>query len=77
MQMLQDTRVPRCGYTGVKTFTATTVRDREALGDRVTTWLGANGDLELVDRTATQSSDKAFHCLSIIVFFRCPATRTP
>ena len=77
MEMLRDRTIARCGYTGVKTFTATTAGGREALGDRVTNWLSANADVELVDMIAAQSSDEAFHCLSIVVFFRSRASGTP
>jgi hypothetical protein len=30
----------------------------------------SNGDLEIVDRVVTQSSDDEFHCLTIILFYR-------
>jgi hypothetical protein len=56
-------------FNGVKTFTATMAHDREALGDRVTTWLRANKHRQIVDTVVTQSSDEAFHCLAITVFF--------
>ncbi len=57
-------------FTGVKVFTTTLARDREAMGDQITKWLTANPDFEVVDKRVTQSSDRAFHCLSITLFYR-------
>jgi folate-dependent tRNA-U54 methylase TrmFO/GidA len=57
-------------FTGVKIFSTTLARDRDALSDRVTAWLRQNPQVEVVDTEVTQSSDKEFHCLSIIFFFR-------
>ncbi len=58
------------GFTGVKVFTTTLARDREAMGDHIGRWLSANPDLEVVDKLVTQSSDREFHCLSITLFYR-------
>ena len=57
-------------FTGVKVFSATKARDRDELGEHVTRWLRANGDLEVVDRTVMQSSDHEFHCLTVVLFYR-------
>jgi hypothetical protein len=57
-------------FTGVKVFTCTLARDREALGETISRWLAEHPDVEVVDREVTQSSDKAFHCLSITLFYR-------
>ena len=57
-------------FTGVKLFSATKAKERDELGDQVTRWLRANGDLEVVDRTVIQSSDNEFHCLTIVIFYR-------
>jgi hypothetical protein len=57
-------------FTGVKVFSATKAKEREELGETVTRWLRSNADVEVVDRVVTQSSDDAFHCLSIVLFFR-------
>jgi hypothetical protein len=58
------------GYTACKVFTATVSKDREQLGEKVTGWLRANPDVEVVDTTPLQSSDSAFHCITMIVFYR-------
>jgi len=57
-------------FTGVKVFSATKAKEREELGEAVTRWLQANGDLEIVDRVVSQSSDNEFHCLTIVLFYR-------
>ncbi len=57
-------------FTGVKVFSATKAKEREELGDNVTRWLRSNGDLEVVERVVTQSSDNEFHCLTIVLFYR-------
>ena len=58
------------GFTGVKVFSATKAKEREALGDFVTMWLRNNPNLEIMGKTVTQSSDAEFHCLTIMLFFR-------
>jgi hypothetical protein len=63
-------------FTGVKLFSATKAKERDELGDQVTRWLRANGDLEIVDRTVIQSSDNEFHCLTIVLFYRPKTART-
>jgi hypothetical protein len=57
-------------FTGVKVFSTTLARDRENMGEHIGRWLAEHPDLEVVDKTVAQSSDKAFHCVSIIVFYR-------
>jgi hypothetical protein len=57
-------------FTGVKVFTTTLARDREAMGEAIGRWIAAHPELELVGKNVTQSSDSAFHCLSITLFYR-------
>ncbi len=57
-------------FTGVKVFSSTLARDREAMGETITAWLRKNGDIEVVDKVVTQSSDREFHCLSVVLFYR-------
>lgn len=59
-------------FDGVKVFSATKAKEREALGDRLTEWMGANPDKNIVDTIVTQSSDNEFHCLTITVFYQEP-----
>jgi folate-dependent tRNA-U54 methylase TrmFO/GidA len=57
-------------FTGIKVFSTTLARDREAMGENITRWIKDNPTVEIVDRTVTQSSDKEFHCLTITLFYR-------
>ena len=57
--------------TGVKVFSATKAREREGLGEQVTSWIRNHQDCEIVDKIVTQSSDSEFHCLTITLFYRC------
>jgi hypothetical protein len=50
-------------------FTATKAKDREALGDAVTRWLNENPRVRIVEHSVTQSSDSAFHCLTITLLY--------
>jgi hypothetical protein len=56
-------------FNGVKVFSATMVAEREILGEKVTNWMRANPHIEPRDVIVTQSSDEAFHCVAITVFF--------
>lgn len=58
------------GFTGIKVFSTTLARDREAMGDVITRWIKENSSIDIVDKVVTQSSDKEFHCLSITLFYR-------
>lgn len=58
------------GYTGLKVFCATRAQDREKLGETVTAWLREHSELEVVHTVVNQSSDEAFHCISIVIFWR-------
>lgn len=64
-------------FTGVKVFSATKAKERDDLGEQVTRWLRANGDLEIVDRTVTQSSDNEFHCLTVVLFYKTKSGAKP
>jgi hypothetical protein len=57
-------------FSGMKIFSTTLARDREAMGDNITRWLRDNPGLEVVDKIVTQSSDEEFHCLTITLFYR-------
>ena len=56
--------------TGVKVFSATKAKEREALGDAITEWIRGNPQMEIIDKIVTQSSDSEFHCLTITLFYR-------
>jgi len=56
------------GYTEVKVFSVTKARDREALGEKIGLWLHARKSITIANCLVTQSSDREFHCLSIVLF---------
>ena len=56
-------------FNGVKGFSATMVADRDQLGEKVTAWINANSARVVTDLVVTQSSDEAFHCIAITVFY--------
>jgi hypothetical protein len=56
-------------FNGVKVFSATMVADREQLGEKVTAWMAAHQQCRVTDMVITQSSDEAFHCIAITVFY--------
>ncbi len=56
-------------FNGVKVFSATMVADRDQLGEKVSAWMSSNSQLKVTDIVVTQSSDEAFHCIAITVFF--------
>jgi hypothetical protein len=62
--------MPTNRFNSVKVFTATKFRDRDVLGEKITSWLAANPSVLIVDRIVRQSSDSTFHCLSIVLFLR-------
>lgn len=57
-------------FDGVKVFSSTMFADRETLGEKVTKWIADHKKtIEIVDITVTQSSDEAYHCTAISVFY--------
>ena len=56
-------------FNGVKVFSATMVADRDQLGEKVTQWMATHPQCKPTDIIVTQSSDEAFHCLAITLFY--------
>ena len=56
-------------FNGVKVFSATMVADRDQLGEKVSAWMANHSHLKVTDIVVTQSSDEAFHCIAITVFY--------
>jgi hypothetical protein len=56
-------------FNAVKVFSATMAQERDQLGEKITQWLTAHPGIEIVDKIVTQSSDEAFHCLAITLFY--------
>jgi hypothetical protein len=45
------------------------VTDREGLGEKITDWIQNHQNCEIRDAVVTQSSDEAFHCIAITLFY--------
>lgn len=56
-------------FNGVKVFSATMVADRDQLGEKVSAWMSNHPNVKVTDIVVTQSSDEAFHCIAITVFY--------
>lgn len=58
-------------FDGIKVFSATKQKERDELGELASRWLqDRRGEIEIVDKIVTQSSDSEYHCLSITLFYR-------
>jgi hypothetical protein len=57
-------------FNAVKVFSATMFQERDQLGEKISAWIAANPSYEVIDIVVTQSSDAAFHCIAITVFYR-------
>lgn len=67
----------RSRITSVKVFSATTARARALLGDQITAWLADNPAVRVVEAVVNASSDRAFHCLSIVLLCAGGASPAP
>ena len=56
-------------FDGMKVFCATTSQRRNSLGETVTDWLNDNPDVTPVEATMVQSSDEAYHCVTMVLCF--------
>jgi hypothetical protein len=66
-------QAPSPPFNGVKVFSATMMRNREQLGERVSEWIGAHHACRIVDIVVTQSSDAQFHCIAVTLFYLGPS----
>jgi hypothetical protein len=64
-----DGDTPALTFNGVKVFSATMLANRARLGDEVSEWIAAHPACLIKDVVVTQSSDSAFHCIAISVFY--------
>lgn len=62
-------------FNGVKVFSATMVGDRGQLGEKVSDGIARHPERSVTDIVVTQSSDAAFHCIAITVFYNEDARR--
>lgn len=58
---------PDLGINGFQVFSATMYAQRAQLGETVTAWITAHPAITPVEMTVVQSSDAAFHCVTIVV----------
>ncbi len=70
--MPTDEKSSKNRFNGVKIFSATMAQERDRLGERITEWIREHSTYEIVDTIVTQSSDEAFHCLVITIFYHEP-----
>ncbi len=56
-------------FDGAKVFSATKAREREELGETVTSWIRKHPEVLIINKKITQSSDSEFHCLTVTVFY--------
>jgi hypothetical protein len=56
-------------FSGVKVFSATRAEERGKLGDYFTAWSREHPELQVVETRVLQSSDSAYHCFTIVVFY--------
>ena len=56
-------------FNGVKVFSATLARNREELGEKATQWLRDHSRCTISDMKVVQSSDREFHCISLVLFY--------
>ena len=52
----------------VKVFSTTKARGREEIGERVTNWIAANPSVHILKTVVSLTSDRKFHCFSIVLF---------
>ena len=66
---MSEQKNDRLNFNGVKVFSATMAQERDRLGEKVTHWMSEHPGARIVDKIVTQSSDEAFHCLAITLFY--------
>jgi hypothetical protein len=60
---------PGLMFNGVKIFSATMMADRQMLGAKCTDWMQNNPHKQVIEIVVTQSSDEAFHCITLTVYY--------
>lgn len=61
-------------YDGLQVFSATRLRDRNQLGTRIADWMRKNPDKVMVGQRVVQSSDRSYHCLTVLLFWALAAS---
>lgn len=77
---MQSMKCSEGPFNGVKVVSATMVADRMMLGEKVTAWIERKRaeveGFQLREIGVTQSSDEAFHCIAMTVFYWEPIAST-
>jgi hypothetical protein len=60
----------------IKTFSATKNKNRDALGETITSWIAQTGAI-CTRKEVVQSSDSEYHCFSIVIFYTLPSDPDP
>ncbi len=60
---------PGMQFNGVKIFSATMMMDRLQLGEKCTAWIQEHPEKMVIEIQVTQSSDEAFHCITLTVYY--------
>lgn len=61
---------PHVAFDSVRVFTSSMHHVRAVLGDHVSGWIAEHPHDRVTEIAVMQSSDSAYHCYSIIVFYR-------
>jgi hypothetical protein len=56
-------------FDGMILFSASKHEERNKLGEAVTEWRKRNASLVVLETQTLQSSDNAFHCVTIAIFY--------
>lgn len=62
--------VDYASVTGCRVFSSTRSSDRMTMGERISEWMVSHPDIQIVDIRVVQSSDDAYHCLSIVILWK-------
>lgn len=57
-------------FDEIKVFSTTLARERDQLGETITTWLREHPSMFAVGRDVTQSSDRMHHCVTITLYLK-------
>jgi hypothetical protein len=60
-------------FDSVRVFSASMHAARHLLGEQVTDWIAFHPQHRVTEIVVTQSSDSAYHCISITLFFQANA----
>ena len=56
----------------IKVFSVTKARERDEIGERVTAWIEAHPNVQILRTVLAQTSDARFHCFSMVLICATP-----